>query len=767
MKHLLISIAVSMLTIAGCAQTIPLQGVIVVQNSAYEHGTREYLSGVSLRALMAKSAASDGNGQFTLAFTGVGSGTPVRLAVAKPEYEVVNGRDLEQVIVGRQTPVQVVMASSAKLAEAQMQYYQIAINGINTGYDHQMKALRDERTAMKERLAAVSKKYENEVGSLYEAIELLTRERIELAERAQGLAVEFAAVNLDDASALYRTAFELFKAGKLDSALIVLDEGLLDNEYTAAVEQKKTASERIRQVYSSYGLKADILQGLGSFRDVVPVYRAMRRLQLENPEIFSHKELGVLSLEVATNEFRLGRYDTARYVLQRSVDMLVGKDNAALKAQSLGILANCSVAKDDLERAFTELGSAEELLDTILPHLEARAFLDACKGSAFEKAYKLDSALFYYARAYNWTSANRPAGDMDVLGMMNNMASIHFKTGNIDAALTGYREVLARLEDRGPGLDHRAGTVHLNIGNCLLKKRDRDNAERAFRQALAIRRATLGADHPDLAMVYRSLAWLCFGRQEFERSVAYADSGLHILSALSSGAIAEKGELLEIKGVALQALGRNQEAQECISQALSNIKELLGPDHPEFHMCKMSLARIRAEVHDYHGAEILVGEAITGLAATIGMDHPTTITFRTNQLIFLTELEEYGRVDPLCPELINAFRSALGPDSVGLGLLHGMWGEAKFHLSQWSASDSLLLESYRLHPSGDASWYLYKLAEAQKDDAKALNWLSQCVTLRRGSKGTSQEELHEAESALKALATRLGRKDVLEQFGLE
>lgn len=220
--------------------------------------------------------------------------------------------------------------------------------------------------------------------------------------------------------------------------------------------------------------------------------------------------------------------------------------------------------------------------------------------------------------------------------------------------------------------------------------------------------------------------------------------------------------------MALHALGKDREAQDCVLAAISNTEELLGRDHPEFFMGKMSLARLRAGANDYKGAEVLVEEAIAGLASTIGMDHPTTIVFRTNRLIFLTELEQYEKIDSLCPDLIRAFRSTRATDSVGLGLLHVMWGGAKYHLREWPASDSLLLEAYKLHPSGDACWFLFKLADANgKNDVRALDWLSQCVTLRRRSKATAPKELFEAESALKKLATKMGRQDILEEFELE
>jgi len=130
------------------AQTIALNGAVAIQNSAYETGTRQYISDASIRAPLSKPTVSDRSGKFMLEFSGVASGTPVRLNVNKPGYEVVNARDLEAVVIGRTALLEVVMVEPGKLAEAQLHFYEVVTTTIEASYERRMRSLRDEQTAL-------------------------------------------------------------------------------------------------------------------------------------------------------------------------------------------------------------------------------------------------------------------------------------------------------------------------------------------------------------------------------------------------------------------------------------------------------------------------------------------------------------------------------------------------------------------------------------------------------------------------------------------
>ena len=69
-------------------------------------------------------------------------------------------------------------------------------------------------------------------------------------------------------------------------------------------------------------------------------------------------------------------------------------------------------------------------------------------------------------------------------------------------------------------------------------------------------------------------------------------------------------------------------------------------------------------------------------------------------------------------------------------------------------------------PETQTSWYLYQVAVSEKDDAVALDRLVTCARQRANAKFEDPllVKKETVKTALVELATRMGRKDVLEEF---
>lgn len=247
------------------AQRIDLPGVVVVQNSEYETGHRRYVSDASVRAPLAKAVTSDKEGRFALVFAGVENGTPVRITVEKPGMEVVNNKEIEEVILGRAPQFKVVMADAKKLAEARMNFYNVATGSITRSFERKMILLRDSSVKLEARMAAINRELEDTLGTIGQAMEAIAHQRDQALARSQDLAHEFASVDLDDASARYRQAYAFFSRGEIDSTLSVLDADRLGADYRNAIAEKgrglalmEKANQSIRQLLQSYRLKADV-----------------------------------------------------------------------------------------------------------------------------------------------------------------------------------------------------------------------------------------------------------------------------------------------------------------------------------------------------------------------------------------------------------------------------------------------------------------------------------------------------------------------------
>ena len=107
------------------AQKIVLKGVVSIQNSEYETGTREYVQGATISTDSASDEITGGDGKFMFEFAENKIGDSIRLKVDKPGWEVVNEKDLIIVITGQTIPLKIHLCKEGELADNHVKYYQI------------------------------------------------------------------------------------------------------------------------------------------------------------------------------------------------------------------------------------------------------------------------------------------------------------------------------------------------------------------------------------------------------------------------------------------------------------------------------------------------------------------------------------------------------------------------------------------------------------------------------------------------------------------
>ena len=95
-----ILLSIGMLVVySSTAQQITLTGQVSIHNSKYNSGKIEYVKNAYASAPFTKPGSTDDNGIFQLEFVGLDGGTSVKVEVEKAGLEVVNERDLRDVIV--------------------------------------------------------------------------------------------------------------------------------------------------------------------------------------------------------------------------------------------------------------------------------------------------------------------------------------------------------------------------------------------------------------------------------------------------------------------------------------------------------------------------------------------------------------------------------------------------------------------------------------------------------------------------------------------
>ena len=216
------------------AQNNILRGVVKVQSSGSQP-----LSDVKISAFGAGSVFSNSNGMFELAFSGKGPGASLSLFVEKDGYELINDKELEDCVL-RDDPDDLVMIIMAKQGERNKQalaYYNIIIESTNSNYKKQLKNIHNRLDALDED--------DKSRRLLREQIDKLQEEKETLLNRAEGLAKQLASVDLDRASIIAQEAYEQFKSGDIKSALIILDDETLDQNYQEAVAENTKLKDRL------------------------------------------------------------------------------------------------------------------------------------------------------------------------------------------------------------------------------------------------------------------------------------------------------------------------------------------------------------------------------------------------------------------------------------------------------------------------------------------------------------------------------------------
>lgn len=212
------------------AQEITLKGQVSIHNSKYETGTIEYVQDAYVKATFAGVVDTDVKGNFSLIFSGIEEGTSVEVDVEKIGLEVVNKKDLQEVVIGRLTPIKIYLAPKGQIAKARVELYNVSIRTLTQRHDRLIASLKKDDAESKNVIKDLEKKLNVVISNRFEAEELLNKQLEATRRRLPEFTQKLSKVNLDFASEMYRTAYEYFKAGEIEKAIEAIDEAVLDKQ---------------------------------------------------------------------------------------------------------------------------------------------------------------------------------------------------------------------------------------------------------------------------------------------------------------------------------------------------------------------------------------------------------------------------------------------------------------------------------------------------------------------------------------------------------
>ncbi len=231
------------------AQQSIIYGNVSIFNSQFETGKRQFIVNATVEEDFGRSPAiiTDAEGNFRLILVGVKEGEKVSISINKNGYEVVNSESLN-VIAGQKESVKIFMAPLGKVNENKRKYYSIGRKSSEKAIEvkisrliMEIKVSENAQSSLNKYIEILSKDSTGYVSEIIRLKKEIYNERANLDKlKAQysslasqfektddvsrELAERFSLQNLDESSDIYQKSFRKFIEGKLDSAILILDE---------------------------------------------------------------------------------------------------------------------------------------------------------------------------------------------------------------------------------------------------------------------------------------------------------------------------------------------------------------------------------------------------------------------------------------------------------------------------------------------------------------------------------------------------------------
>ena len=252
----------------------------------------------------------------------------------------------------------------------------------------------------------------------------------------------------------------------------------------------------------------------------------------------------------------------------------------------------------------------------------------------------------------------------DVAGLCNDLATSLRNLGRNQEAAVLHQEALALRRARGGRTLHVAESLN-NLAAVHLDRGELDVALGHLREALTIRSAILGDDHPLAVQGLSNLAlvlWRHGDQEEALSTMVRAEVGYRAL-----GHDGEDGLGLVLTNLATMQTERRDldAAAATIDRALALQRKSLGPDHPAL---ATTLARLAVLQHmRQHDEEArATWTEVIAIRRRAGASRELAVALH-GQAVFLYDRKEHDAAIPLLEEAVVLHRAMEAPDQAELG----------------------------------------------------------------------------------------------------
>ena len=429
----------------------------------------------------------------------------------------------------------------------------------------------------------------------------------------------------------------------------------------------------------------------------------------------------------AADPWESGRDQSVREVLRGAAD----KVEASFKDQPLVAAA----VRRTIGQAYFGLGRFKESEALLRSALEIRtAELGPDRQEVAEslgdlsrllgRLSRFDESVALARRAVAIQRKTEAANPLGLAVALRALGTALYLKGDYAESAQVLREALALQTARLPAADLERATILIDLASALGSGlQDGPAAEKLLREALEIRRAKLGRDHPETARALNDLAVTRLIQEDYqEAEVLYKEAleaderslgrehpetastlenlgGVYYRTKRYDEALAALAQVLAArkKGLGDDSLevartmhniavvqtnaGRYREAEASFQQALPRMKAAQGPDHPEVAQALASWAKLKKDQKDYVSAERLYRESLDLHLRKAGEESSPVAKARLSLAQVLVLEGRFAEAEALVIKVLETREKTLGKDaeltraaSEELRKLHEAWG---------------------------------------------------------------------------------------------
>lgn len=211
-------------------------------------------------------------------------------------------------------------------------------------------------------------------------------------------------------------------------------------------------------------------------------------------------------------------------------------------------------------------------------------------------------------------------GSMEYGSMRNELGAFYKGQGRFAEAEDCFKGALSLFERHAGVRSPFFATALNNLAGTHRLAGSLDEAEEEFRRCLAIYSDTVGESHILYASGLNNLSLVYLDRNLPDKAAALLSDAAEILRALPDARDELAVSLINL-GALLRELGRTEEAEARLREALRMFREELGTDTPHYHAALNELGSVCLSAGRFAEAEALFTSAADAAEALYGADH--------------------------------------------------------------------------------------------------------------------------------------------------